>query len=87
MQVASSKPQRKIQAQLLADRITTSFNLMHQRKTVKERKKLKKNQLSTNLTLYEVNKNQWTNLKRAEIKRNKEFNIEAWEKEASNTIS
>jgi len=27
-----------------------------------------------------------TNLKRAEIKRKKEFNVEAWEKETSNTI-
>ena len=31
--------------------------------------------------------NHWTNLRRAETKRKKEFNIEAWEKETSNTIS
>jgi hypothetical protein len=29
----------------------------------------------------------WTNLRRAETKRKKEFNLEAWEKETSNTIS
>ena len=31
--------------------------------------------------------NHWTNLSRAETKRKKEFNLEAWEKETSNTIS
>ena len=29
----------------------------------------------------------WTNFRMAEIKRKKEFNLEAWEKETSNTIS
>ena len=29
----------------------------------------------------------WTNLRRAETKRKKEFNLEAWEKETSNTIN
>jgi len=29
----------------------------------------------------------WTKLRRAETKRNKEFNLEAWEKETSNTLS
>ena len=29
----------------------------------------------------------WTKLRRAETKSNKEFNLEAWEKETSNTIS
>ena len=42
---------------------------------------------STNLTLYEGYTNHWTNLRRAETKRKKEFNLEAWEKETSNTIS
>jgi len=42
--------------------------------------------LSTNLTLYEAYTNQGTNL-RAETKRKKEFNLEAWEMETSNTIS
>ena len=31
--------------------------------------------------------NHWTNLKRAKTKRKKEFNLEPWEKETSNTIS
>ena len=44
-------------------------------------------QNSTNLTLYEAYTNQWTNLRRAETKRKKEFNLEAWEKDTSNTIS
>jgi len=42
---------------------------------------------STNLTLYEAYTNYWTNLRRAETKRKKEFNLKAWEKETSNTIS
>ena len=29
----------------------------------------------------------WTNLRRAETKRKKEFNLEAWERETSNTVS
>ena len=51
------------------------------------RGKTNKQKLSTNLTLYEVYTNHWTNLNRAETKRKKEFNPEAWEKETSNTIS
>ena len=43
--------------------------------------------MSTNLTLYEAYTNHWTNLRRAETKRKKKFNLEAWEKETSNTIS
>jgi len=39
------------------------------------------------LTLYEACTNHWTNLRRAETKGKKEFNLEAWEKETSNTIS
>ena len=46
-----------------------------------------KQKLSTNLTLYEAYTNHWTNLRRAETKRKKEFNLEAWEKETSNIIS
>ena len=42
--------------------------------------------LSTNLTLYKAYINHWTNLRRAETKRKKEFNLEDWEKETSNTI-
>jgi len=55
------------------------LSLTHQRKN--------KQKLSTNLTLYEVYKNYWVNLRRAETKRKKEFNLEAWEKETSNTKS
>ena len=43
--------------------------------------------LSTNLTLHEAYTNHWTNLRRAETKRKKEFKLEAWEKETSNTVS
>ena len=51
------------------------------------RGKTNKQKLSTNLTLQEAYTNHWTNLRRAETKRKKEFNLEAWEKETSNTIS
>ena len=53
----------------------------------KRGKKQQQQQLSTNLTLHEAYRNHWTNLYGAEIKRKKEFNLEAWEKETSNTIS
>jgi len=36
--------------------------------------------------LYEAYTNHWTNLKKVETKRKKEFSFEAWEKETSNTI-
>ena len=69
----------KIQTQSSADRITTSLSLAHQRKN-------KTNKLSTSLTLYKVYTNHWTNLRRAETKRKKEFKLEAWGKETSNTM-
>ena len=47
----------------------------------------KKKNLSTDLAFYETYTNHWTSLSRGETKRKKEFNLEAWEKEASNTIS
>ena len=73
----------KIQSKSSADRITTSFSLAYQRKNKETNKKL-----HTNLTLHkEVYTNQWTKLRRAETKRKKDFNLEAWEKETSNTIS
>ena len=59
--------------------INASLSLAHQRKN--------KQKLSTNLTVYEAYTNHWTELRRAETKRKKEFNIEVWEKETSNTIS
>ena len=40
-----------------------------------------------NFTLCEAYTHHWTNLRRAETKRKKEFNLENWEKETSNTIS
>ena len=92
MQDASSKQQTKIRIQSSADRVTTLLSLAHQRKN----KQTKNQKLSTNLTLYEAHTNHWTNLRRAEIKRKKEFNLlqgknssflEAWEKETSNTIT
>ena len=46
-----------------------------------------KQKLSKNLSLYEGYTHHWTNLKRTETKRKKEFNLEAWEKETSNTIN
>ena len=52
-----------------------------------QRKKLTNKKRSANLTVYEVNENHWTNLRRAETKRKKEFNTEAWKREASNIIS
>ena len=51
------------------------------------RGKTSKQKLGTNLTLYKAYPNHWTNLRRAETKRKKEFSLEAWEKETSNTIS
>ena len=41
--------------------------------------------LRTNLTLTYTN--HWTKLRRAETKRKKEFKLEVWEKETTNTIS
>ena len=36
-------------------------------------------------TLHEAYTNHWTNPVRAEMKRKKEFDLEAWEEETSNT--
>ena len=52
-----------------------------------EKKQTNKQKLSTNLTLYEAYTNHWTKLRRTETKRKKEFNLEAWGKETSNTVS
>ena len=52
-----------------------------------EEKQTNKQKLSTKLTLYEAHTNHWTKLRRAETKRKKEFNVEAWEKETLNTIT
>ena len=45
----------------------------------------KKSQHKSNL--YKAYANHCINLRKAETKRKKEFNLEAWEKETSNTIS
>ena len=47
----------------------------------------RKKKLSINLTLQEAYTIHWTNLRRAETKRKKEFNPKAWENETSNTIT
>ena len=52
-----------------------------------EGKQRNKQKLRTNLTLHEAYTNHWTNLRRAETKRKKEFSVEALEKETSNTVS
>ena len=74
----------KIQTQSSAESITTSLSLAHERKNKQTTRKQK---LSTNLSLYEAYANHCTNLRRAETKKKKEFNLEAWEKETSNTIT
>ena len=73
-----NKNKTKIQTQLSAERITNSFSPGHQ--------KGEKKNPQLNLTLYKAYTNHWANLRRAETKRKKEFNLEAWEKETSNTI-
>ena len=86
------KNKTKIQTQSSADKITTSLRLAHQRKN----KHANKQKPSTNLTLYKAHTNDWTNFRRAETKRKKEFNLlqgknstflETWEKETPNTVS
>ena len=56
----------------------------------------KQTETQHNLTLYKACTNHWTNLRRAETNRKKEFKLlqvknsifsEAWEKEISNTIT
>ena len=80
--------QNKIKTQSPADRITTSLSLAHQRKNKQiDKTKQQRQKLRTNFTLYKVYTNHWSNIRRAETKREKEFNLETWEKETSNTIS
>ena len=52
-----------------------------------EESQTNKQKLSTNPTLYEAYTNHWTNLRRAETKRKKAFNLEDWEMETSNIVS
>ena len=49
-----------------------------------EEKQRNKRKLSTSLTLYEAYTNHWTDLRRVENKRQKEFSHEGWGKETSN---
>jgi len=58
--------------------------------------KTNRQKLRTNNIIYEAHTNHWTNLRRAESKRKKQFNflqgknpafLETWEKETSNTIT
>ena len=53
----------------------------------KQKKTTNKQKVSTNLILYKLTQRHWTNLERAETKKKKEFILEAWEREASHTIS
>ena len=71
--------QNKIQTQSSADRIPPHSAFPS------EEKQTKKPQHKSHL--YKAYTNHWTNIRRAETKRRKEFNLEAWEKETSNTIS
>ena len=73
--------QNKIETQSSADRSTTSLSLAHQRKNKQTKTQHK------SLTLYEAHTNHWTKFRRAETKRKKKFNLEAWKKEISNIIS
>ena len=56
---------------------------------IRERHQTKQNNetLSTTLTLYKAYTNHYSNLRGAETKRKKEVNLEAWEKETSNTVN
>ena len=52
-----------------------------------EEKQTNKQKLITYLILYEAHTSHWNNLRRAETKRKKEFNLEDWKTETSNTIN
>ena len=71
-----------MQTQSSADRITTSLNLDHQRKIEQTNKNPQ--HISHPIQAYTIH---WTKLREAETKRNKEFNLEGWEKETSNIVS
>jgi len=88
VQDASSKQQTKQKYKPNHQQTGLPLSLAYQRKN--------KQKLSTNPTLYKAHTNHWTNLRRAETKRKKEFNLlqgkdstflEAWEKETSNRIT
>ena len=70
MQDASSKQQTKQKYTLNHQQTDLSPHLV-----LAIRGKTNKQKFSTNLTLYEAHTNHWTNLRRAETKRKKEFNL------------
>ena len=74
--------QTKIQTQSSADRITTSFSLTHQRK-----KKQTKNSAQISPYTKKFTQTSGPNLGWKKPKGKKDFNLEAQEKEISNTIS
>ena len=78
------------------NQIISRQDYQHTQPCPSEGKQTNKERLSIDLTLYETYTNHWTNLRRAETKRKKEFNLlqgknstflKAWEKETSKTIS
>ena len=74
----------KIQTKSLADRITTSLSLAHQRKNKQASKQTKTQHKSHPIQSLLKPLNQPLG---EETKRKKEFNHEAWEKETTNTVS
>ena len=80
-------PQQTGSATHLALPIRGKTNKQKLRETHKHTLTKRKNKLSTNLMLHKAYTNHWTNLRQAETKKKKEFNLEGWEKETSNTIS
>ena len=64
-----------------ANRITTSHSLTNQRK-IKQTNKKTQNKSHPKGSLHK----HWNNLQRAETKRMKEFNLEAWENEISDKV-
>ena len=71
----------KIQTQSSAFKITTALNPAHQRKKTQQLTSSHQS-VNTNHTLCGAYTKHWTNLIRAETNRKKEFDYEAWEKEA-----
>ena len=85
-------PNQGIEHGLPHCRSSALYHLSHQGSPKQENKQ----KLAKNLTLFKAHTNHWTNLRTAETKRKKEFNLlqgknstflETWEKETSNTIT
>ena len=73
-----------MQAQSSTNRITTSLSLAHQRRNNNKKTQHKSHPIQSSHTTYTT---PWTYLRKAETRRKKDFNLEASEKETSNTIS